>query len=148
MADIGRLSGWLSNGASSTISEFTKLSLEDRKDVLDYIGDFEAYAKLEVNGQKYLLVHAGLNDFSDEKAMEAYSIDDLVWTRADYEIPYYEDKIVITGHTPTQYIIGNPKPGYIYKANHHIAIDCGASFEKGRLAGMCLETGEEFYSRD
>ena len=148
MADIGRLSGWLSNGASSTISEFTKLSLEDKKDVLDYIGDFEAYAKLVVNGQKYLLVHAGLNDFSDEKAMEAYSIDDLVWTRADYEIPYYEDKIVITGHTPTQYIIGNPKPGYIYKANHHIAIDCGASFEKGRLAGMCLETGEEFYSRD
>ena len=55
MADIGRLSGWLSNGASSTISEFTKLSLEDRKDVLDYIGDFEAYVELEVNGQKYLL---------------------------------------------------------------------------------------------
>ena len=39
-------------------------------------------------------------------------------------------------------------PGYIYKKYHHIAIDCGACFPGGRLAAICLETGEEFYSSD
>ena len=29
-----------------------------------------------------------------------------------------------------------------------IAIDCGACFPGGRLAAICLETGEEFYSSD
>ena len=36
--------------------------------------------------------------------------------------------------------------GYIYRKNNHIAIDCGACFPGGRLAAICLDTGEEFYS--
>ena len=55
------------------------------------------------------------------------------------------DTYVVTGHTPTQHIAGNPKPGYIYRKNNHIAIDCGASLPGGRLAAICLDTGEEFY---
>ena len=58
---------------------------------------------------------------------------------------YFEDTYVVTGHTPTQGILGNPKPGYIYKANDHIAIDCGCNRRNGRLAGVCLETGQEYY---
>lgn len=146
--DMGLLADWINNGALSTVSEFSKLTQEGRKDVLDFIGDFEAYIELEVNGQEYLLVHAGINNFSEDKPMEEYSIDDLVWMRTDYKIPYYRDIIVVTGHTPTQHIAGNPKPGYIFKANNHIAIDCCACSESGRLAGICLETGEEFYSRE
>lgn len=146
--DMAQLADWTRNGSSSTISEFTKLSPEERNDVLDFIGEFETYAELDINGQKYLLVHAGLDHFSEEKAIDEYTIDDLVWMRTDYEIPYYEDTIVVTGHTPTQYILGNPRPGYIYKANNHIALDCCACSDKGRLAGICLETGEEFYSRN
>ncbi len=146
--DMGKLADWNMNGASSTISEFTKLSPEDRREVLEFIGDFEAYAELKVNGQDYLLVHAGLGNFSEEKSMDEYSIDDLVWGRTDYETPYYEDILVITGHTPTQHIPCNPKPGYIYRGNNHIALDCCACSEGGRLAGICLETGEEFYSRE
>lgn len=49
-----------------------------------------------------------------------------MWTRIDYEIPYFDDIIVVSGHTPTQNILGNSRPGYIFKENHHIAIDCGA----------------------
>ena len=52
---------------------------------------------------------------------------------------------MVTGHTPTQGILGNPKPGYIYKANHHIAIDCGCNRRNGRLAAVCLDTGREYY---
>ncbi len=42
----------------------------------------------------------------------------------------------------------NPHPGCIYRANNHIALDCGAGFKKGRLAGICLETGREYYAKE
>lgn len=145
--DMGQLLDWMKNGGDTTISEFTKLTMEERKEVLEFIRNFEPYVELEIDGQEYLLVHAGLDHFSEEKPMREYDIHDLVWMRTDYEIPYFPDKIVITGHTPTQYILGNPRPGYIYRANHHIAMDCGACSEKGRLAGICLETGEELYAK-
>jgi len=39
----------------------------------------------------------------------------------------------------------NPKPGFIFRNNNHIAIDCGACFPGGRLAAICLDTDEEYY---
>ena len=83
---------------------------------------------------------------NSEKEIEDYSLHDLVWKRAEYERQYYQDKIVITGHTPTQMIENNPNPGFVYKQNNHLGIDCGAYLPEGRLAAVCLETGEEFYS--
>ena len=65
-----------------------------------------------------------------------------------YKTKYFEDVYVVTGHTPTLTIKENPRPGYIYRINNHIAIDCGACFPGGRLAAICLDTGEEFYSDD
>ena len=91
------------------------------------------------------MVHAGLGNFSPNKSMWKYELNELVWERTDYEVPYFDDKYVITGHTPTMLIIGNPKLGYIYKANNHIAIDCGCSFKEGRLACLRLEDMKEFY---
>ena len=74
------------------------------------------------------------------------NLKELVWDRAEYDICYYMDKYVITGHTPTHFIYNNPNPGYIYRKNNHIAIDCGAYMPEGRLAAMCLDTGKEYYS--
>ncbi|MGN0435421.1 MAG: metallophosphoesterase [Wujia sp.] len=145
--DYGQLADWMLNGGSSTIQEFVSLDTDEKQKVLDYIGEFIAYEELNVEGKDYLLVHAGIDDFIPDKPMEEYAIDDLVWKRTDYEIPYFEDKYVVSGHTPTQGILGNKRPGYIYRANNHIAIDCGACRHDGRLAAICLETGEEFYSR-
>ncbi len=138
---------WLHNGASNTISDFAALSVEEREEIIDFVKDFEVYVELEVNGQRYLLVHAGLDNFSKEKKLDEYYLENFVWTRLDYGQKYYDDVIMVTGHTPTQVIPKNPNPGYIYKANNHIALDCAACSESGRLAGICLETGEEFYAR-
>lgn len=146
--DQEKLKEWMINGGIMTIADFTGLSGEERKKVMAYLGNLEAYVELEVNGQEYLLVHAGLGHFSEEKGMEEYTLDDLIWARTDYGKPYYKDKIVVTGHTPTQRIPGNPHPGCIYRANNHIAVDCGACFKEGRLAGICLETGKEYYARE
>lgn len=135
---------WLYNGAEPTINEFAALIPEMRRKVYDYIAEFDLYEEVEAGGQSYLLVHAGLGNFRPDKPIWEYEIHELVWERPDYEKPYFQDKYVVTGHTPTLLIPGNSHPGYIFRKNHHIAIDCGVSCG-GRLGCLCLDTGEEFY---
>lgn len=140
------LSCWLMNGSMTTIDEFYRLDRRMQRRIIEYIREFKTYAELTVNGEKYLLVHAGLGNFFPGKRMDDYTLDELLWERQDYEVQYFEDQYIVTGHTPTQNILGNPKPGFIYRKNRHIAIDCGAHIPGGRLAAVCLESGEEFYS--
>jgi serine/threonine protein phosphatase 1 len=137
---------WQQNGNDTTLYEYYQLDKEERQEILDFLGEFLIYEELEVNGKHYLLVHAGLGNYSPDKDMDEYTIDELVWDRADFNEKYYDDVYVVSGHTPTQLIEGNPNPGKIYRANNHIAIDCGACFKNGRSAVSCLDTGEEFYS--
>ena len=140
---------WMNNGGKSTLDEFAALGPAEQDEIMEFMGDFESYAELNVNGKDYILVHAGLgHDFCYLTPLDEYTLEDFVWYRTDYEIQYYEDKIVLTGHTPTQHISCNPNPGYIFKKNNHIALDCCACSKQGRLAGICLETGEEFYSNE
>ena len=142
---IDNIVTWQYNGSKTTIDEFQKLSREDQEEVIDYIKEFLIYEELNVSGNEYLLIHGGLGNYSPEKDIEEYSLKDLVWDRADYSIQYFEDKYVVTGHTPTQFIEDNPRPGFILRKNNHIAIDCGCYMPDGRLAAICLDTDEEFY---
>lgn len=142
---LDNLMTWQYNGSSTTIDEFRALPQGMRGEVIDFIKDFSIYEEVIVAGKEYLLVHGGLGNFYSGKDIDDYSIKELIWDRAEYDIQYYEDKYVVTGHTPTQEIIGNPRPGYIFRENHHIALDCGCSRPDGRLAAICLDTGEEYY---
>jgi len=137
---------WQYNGSKSTIDEFHSLNKETQQDVIDFIKDFLIYEELTINNTNYLLVHAGLGNYNPNKYIDDYSLKELVWDRADYNIQYFDDAYVVTGHTPTQTIVDNPKPGCIFRKNNHIVIDCGCYHPSGRLAAICLDTGEEFYS--
>ena len=139
---------WQYNGSRTTIEAFRRMDKQSQDDVLEFLKDLSVYEEISVGDKEYLLVHAGLGNFSEERSFDDYNLDELVWERPDYDRQYFKDIFVITGHTPTQTIEGNLSPGYIYRKNNHIAIDCGACFEDGRLAALCLETGEEFYSSD
>ena len=143
---LDNLLTWQLNGCQTTIDEFQQLDAEEKSRVIEYIRESSIYEEVSVNGKNYLLVHAGLGNYSPEKDIEDYSLYELVWMRADYDVQYFSDAYVVTGHTPTQNIKENPRRGYIYRKNNHIAIDCGATFPGGRLAAVCLDTGEEYYS--
>jgi len=145
---LDNLITWEYNGCKTTLDEFRQLDREMQKEVLEFIRDFQVYEELTVDGRDYWLVHAGLGNFAPEKELEDYDLNDLVWFRPDYGEQYFEDRIVVSGHTPTQFIDGNPRPGYIFRKNNHIAIDCGAHIPGGRLAAICLDTGEEYYSEE
>ena len=137
---------WQYNGNRTTLEDFRKLSHEDQQAIVDFMKNMPTYKRIDAGDKKYLLVHGGLGGFDLEKQIEEYSVHDLVWERPDYSIPYYSDVYVVTGHTPTQEININPKPGYIFKGNHHIAIDCGSYRPDGRLAAIRLDDGKEYYS--
>lgn len=143
---LDNLVTWQYNGSKSTIDEFRKLDTEGKMGVIDFIKELLIYEEISVGDKDYLLVHAGLGNYSPQKDIEDYSLHELIWTRTDYDVQYFEDTYVITGHTPTQMIKDNPDPGFIFRRNNHIAIDCGASYPGGRLAAICLDTGEEYYS--
>lgn len=145
--ELEMMSAWIKIGANSTIGEFTKLGSDERTEILDYISGFAPYKKVSAGGNEYLLIHAAIDGFEPNKPLDEYSADNLVWGRTNYAIPYFDDIFTVSGHTPTQSILDNPRPGYIFRANNHIAIDCGAYMRGGRLAAICLDTGEEFYSR-
>ncbi|MBR1861252.1 MAG: fructose-bisphosphatase class III [Lachnospiraceae bacterium] len=146
--EANNLISWMQNGSETTIKEFRELDSEQRQEVIEYLRESLIYEEIAVGGKEYLLVHAGLGNYYPGKDIEDYSLKELIWDRAEYDIQYYPDKYVVTGHTPTQNIEGNPRPGYIYRKNNHIAIDCGASWPGGRLAAICLDTGEEYYSME
>lgn len=135
---------WIQNGGYPTLLQFQQLSPLEKEDIIDYLMEFTAYEEVEVNGQYFLLVHAGLGNHSESIQLEDHSVDDFVWERPDYEIPYFKDSnhYMIVGHTPTLSITGKPE---IYHHNQYIVMDCGACFETGKLACLCLDTTEEFY---
>lgn len=134
---------WFKNGGQSTLEEFKKLSSEDRQLILEYLEEFELYEEITVNGQEYILVHAGLHNFAETKKLSNYQLYEVIWEPTDYDKVYFKDKILITGHTPVQ-LISKGKSEKILKMNNHIAIDCGCGFN-GKLGVLCLDTMEEMY---
>lgn len=135
---------WYAEGGATTAKAFRSLSLDEREDILEYLGEFSLYEEISAGGREYLLVHAGLGNFSPDKPLENYDPIEMLFGCADYGRVYYPDKYVVTGHTPTRNIPGNPNPDRIFRQNNHIAIDCGCGFG-GCLAAICLDTDQEFY---
>lgn len=138
---------WQNVGGQATIDEFHKLNTEEKQDIIEYLEEFSSYEEVTVNGKKYVLVHAGLCNFTPDRPLENYHISELIFKVPDYERVYFPDKYLVTGHLPTRCIEGNNGEDKIYRVNNHIAIDCGSGCvsEGGRLGCICFDTGEEFY---
>ena len=58
---------WLRDGGLSTFEGYLNLTQEEKKSIYDYIGSRKAYAALEYEEKKYILVHAGIANFDEKK---------------------------------------------------------------------------------
>jgi len=134
---IAEMTEWMQDGGKVTLDGFRALDEEMREGVLDYLSDLALYEEVEVKGKTYLLVHAGIADFDPDADLDDYLPEDFISEPANLYATYYEDKTLIVGHVPTE-------SGKIERGESVIAIDCGVC-KGGRLACLCLETGEEFY---
>lgn len=138
---------WQNVGGQATIDEFHKLNSEEKQDIIDYLEEFSLYEEASVREKDYVMVHAGLCNFSIDRPLDDYHFSELLFKVPDYSKVYFPDKYLVTGHLPTRCIEKNEGQDRIYKANNHIAIDCGCACidEGGRLGCICLDTGDEFY---
>lgn len=138
------LGDWLVNGGGATLEGIAKLPDEQRLDIIDYLSEFALFEAVDVGDKTFIMVHSGFDNFSREKKMSDYTVNDLVWHRPDPGFRYFEDEsvFVVAGHTPTWAINGGNS---IIHSSGNILIDCGACHEGGRLACLCLDTMEEFY---
>ncbi len=137
-------SAWLREGGETTWSQFSALSEDEQEALLEYLEEFSLYEVVTVDEQKYILVHGGLGNYSPEKKLSQYTPGELLYGPNDYTKSYYGKSVLVTGHVPT-FRIGEAWRGRVFHGPRQLGINCGA-VEGGRLAMVCLETGEEFYA--
>ena len=128
-------------GQEDTLFSFCRLSPKERQTIIDYILALPLYQEVTVNSQEYLLVHAGLPNFSKHGDIVFYSGPELVFGEHDFTERHIDNTTIIVGYKPTRFISG-AEPDKIFRCGDSIAIDCGLGFG-GQLGVLCLETGEE-----
>ncbi|MEG2908898.1 MAG: metallophosphoesterase [Erysipelotrichaceae bacterium] len=138
---LENLNIWLEEGGQPTFDSFMELEEHKRFEIIDFIENFEVYREITVNNKTYFLVHAGLNNFDENRDISDYFLHEFIFGRTDYNSIYFKDKILVTGHTPTRLISNEDK---IYKNKNHLAIDCACGFG-GNLAVYCLDNDKEYY---
>ena len=119
---------WHRNGCLVTLEHLAKLREADPEELarlLEYVRSAPLYAEVSVPMKRFVLVHGGLESFDPEKPLEQYDEDSLVWTRPEPEERYWEDRTVILGHTPTQYLGG--ERGRMLLTDTWADIDTGAA---------------------
>lgn len=140
---LERLYLWQMNGGGDTLKALVKETPRVRAEILDYLKRAPLYEELECGGRKFVLSHSGLGNFSKEKPLSEYTSYELLWTRPDYNDTFYDDKMLVFGHTPTR-LYGKEYAGRAVRRSSWIDIDAGVS---GGYDPMILRLDDlrEFY---
>lgn len=172
--DMDMFNDWTKewNGGKITYKALMNLDKFERNNVLNYADRLPMYKTLDLNGESFLIVHAGLNIVSRMTLKEMLKIQshNLLWIRKTFLKSKSNHKFkVIFGHTQTYTIdfetngypsyydfksmdydepriieeIKNSKIWYNEKGNK-IGIDC-AVISGGYLACLRLNDMKEFY---
>ena len=134
---------WLKMKSEKTTEDFLSLDEEGKESIIDYLSEFEAVEEIEAGGKDFVLCHAGINNFEEDKDLSEYDEEDFVFAKTDYNSIYFADKYLVTGHTPTA-VIDRSLTGKVYSKKRHLAIDCGCGYG-GRLAAVCLDKLKVYY---
>lgn len=130
-----------------------RMTEKDMLNLADEIMQNPLWIQKRIGETKYIFAHARTSHpLKQEQPDDFYLMGDL--DLGQFFIDGIEGYISVCGHTPTSNV---PifEGRYLDKENHSIwmnekenviLMDCGAGFKSGKLACMCLETGERFYS--
>ena len=139
---IDMLTRYQADGGDVTLKAMQKLSKENQQDILDYLRDCPLYETVTAGGKDFILVHEGLDNFSPEKNIEDYTVEELLWAWPELTDVYYKDKMTVFGHTPTV-SFGKEYDGKIIKTDTWIDIDAGTGFGREPVL-LRLEDMREF----
>lgn len=158
--DLSIVQRWYRNGCGPTMKGFDKLNKKEKKELIDYLHSLPlAISDLKVNEKMYYLVHGAPvislkegNAYLDSDFMKLFSVNDFVWNRINEEQHFFNDRVVIVGHTMTAFY-QKDRPYRIWHnqetltASTLIDIDCGcaANDMNTRLCCLRLDDLEVFY---
>ena len=139
-------SGWVRDGGRTTYEQFMRRSVDDREAILDYLSEFALYEELKIGKERYLLAHSGIRNFVPDKSLDSYSPEDFLFDEPVPGKPYFENRMMIVGHTPTMEVSPDSL-GKIFSSEYFINVNCGCIRHKdgGTLGCLCLDTMEEIY---
>ncbi len=124
----------------------------DLLELADTIRKLPLQAEAEIGTTKYLLAHAMTFDPAGG-GREAKAYLEGAGALSDYSDTGVDGYVSLVGHRDSSYQCGNPKGSYLdgqysvwrNERGNVFMMDCGCGLPNGRLACMCLETGERFY---
>lgn len=144
--EIGLVQSWVDNGGSPTLKGLQRLLKCDPESVygiLDYLRDAPLYEEFELNGQRFVLVHAGLGNFSTDRQLSDYSPKELLLDRPSLSTSYGTSVRVIFGHTPSNQF-GEEYSGRAVHTSSWSCIDVGVACGHKPMI-LRLDDMKEFY---
>lgn len=126
----------------------------DMLNLADLIMRLPLQVEIEINSVKYLLAHAmtldpSVGEWEDKAYLEGLGDMQTYWERG------VEGYVSLVGHHDSGYQSGKPQGRFLDEESNSIwlnnqgnvyMMDCGCGLPNGRLACICLETGERFYA--
>lgn len=148
---ISRLTGskldlylnWEQNGARPTINALFSTRSNEIKYILEYLHEAPLYETVSVGGKDFLLSHSGLNNFRRNKKLSQYFNDEFLLNRPKITDRFFDDVIMVFGHTPTIYY-GEEYKGKAVITDTWIDIDTGAACGFSPML-LSLDDLKEFY---
>lgn len=142
-----KLKLWYYNGGDITHYYLKHIRKAIRQEVFEFLSNLPLNIHVEVNGQKYLLIHGGVEaNFEQNNYKHDDKVTYAVWSRQSRHEVIPDDTILIFGHTPTNHF-QNDEPLILWKNENYIGIDCGCGYDyPGRLCCLRLDDMQEFYS--
>ncbi len=139
---------WMQNGGAITLAQYLDLPYDRRMDLLHYMKEFTLYEELTMpDGREFIMTHSGIEDFDPRLPMDAYPVDALVNARPQQTDRFFDDKMLIFGHTPTLTYPQMHGRAEVFLTDTYINLDCGAVFKEagGRLCCLRLDDMKVFY---
>lgn len=143
---LGTYLTWVSNSGQVTIEALSGVRYKEIHYILEYLKERPLYETVTVNNKDFILVHSGLGEFRNNKRLTEYTPMELLWTRPDIETQYFDDVMVVFGHTPTVYF-GDEYLGKIVKTDTWINVDVGVGMGQEPCL-LRLDDMKEFYYKD
>lgn len=138
---IAEMNEWAEGGGRVALDAFRALDEDMKEGVLDYLSDLAPYDTVHVGGTDYLLVHSGIENYSEGRDLDDYP-EDAFRTDGDNVALNYPGMTVVCGGRP----LGGEfsEASSIRRSEGRIELDCGAG-HGGRLGCLRLDDGAEFY---
>lgn len=139
---------WMENGGGVTLAQFLELPPEQRAEIIEYLREFRLFEELTMpDGRKFVMTHSGIEGFDPLRPLADYPPDALLNARPQQTDRFYDDRILLFGHTPTLTYPQLHGSAEVLMTETYINLDCGAVFQEagGKLACLRLDDMEVFY---